>query len=497
MGTAEQFLGLSARERNAIAAEVMSARAFRLIYEDDPVAFAYDCFTWPEGQGLTHYQEEVLAALADKGRVAVRGPHGLGKTAMASVALLWFALTRDGDDWKAITTASVWRQLTQFLWPEVHKWSRRLRWETLGREPFDPRVELQKLHLVLSTGEAFAVASDDHTAIEGAHADRLLYIFDESKAIKDETFDAAEGAFSGAGAQPGMEAFAFAISTPGTPAGRFYDIHARKKGFEKWWTRHVTLKEAIKAKRIDVGWAMDRERQWGAESPVFANRVLGEFAADDEAGIIPLAWVEAAIERWRHWDGSGRKTTEFTGIGVDVADGGEDDTVFAFRFGPVISEIRRWEKGDTMATAGRVAAAMRKHPRKGKAVVDSIGVGAGVVARLKELKVRVSPFNAAERATGKDRSGEMEFSNKRSQAWWSMREMLDPQYGEDIMLPPDDAMVGDLVTPRYRILSGGKLQVESKDDIRRRLGRSTDAGDAVVMAFYSGGRGAKLRAFKA
>jgi hypothetical protein len=63
-----------------------------------------------------------VAALVKHHRVAARGPHGLGKTTLASWVVIWFALTRDGDDWKVITTASAWRQLEKFLWPEIHKW---------------------------------------------------------------------------------------------------------------------------------------------------------------------------------------------------------------------------------------------------------------------------------------------------------------------------------------------------------------------------------------
>ena len=92
-------------------------------------------------------------------------------------------------------TASVWRQLKTFLWPEVKKWESRLRWDRIGRPPFTPH-ELQYMTLQLRTGAVTTVASDTAAHIEGAHADQLLYVFDEAKAIKDDIFDAAEGAAS-------------------------------------------------------------------------------------------------------------------------------------------------------------------------------------------------------------------------------------------------------------------------------------------------------------
>jgi hypothetical protein len=120
--------------------------------------------------------------------------------------------------------------------------------------------------------------------------------------------------------------------------------------------------------------------------------------------------------------------------------------------------------------------------------VDVIGIGAGVVDRLREQRMAVEPFNAAEGTTRKDSSGELGFSNVRSQAWWELRELLDPAGGEPVALPPDDMLTGDLTAPHWRVLSGGRIQIESKDDIRKRLGRSTDSGDAVVQAFWSRSR---------
>jgi len=89
-----------------------------------------------------------------------------------------------------------------------------------------------------------------------------------------------------------------------------------------------------------------------------------------------------------------------------------------------------------------------------------------------------------ERTEARDRSGELGFANKRSAAWWAMRELLDPAADSVIALPPDDLLTGDLTAPHWRVMSGGHIQVEGKDEIRKRLGRSTDDGDAVVMAFW-------------
>lgn len=471
---------------DALAARIDTPDVSRHRFYDDPVGFAETCIRWPRKSRLTAYQREVLAAIPEHRKVAVRGPHGLGKTTTAAIAVLWFAATRElsGVDWKIATTAGAWRQLERYLWPEVNKWARKLNWDAVGCMPWSERSELLSLNLKLRHGQAFAVASDNPALIEGAHADAVLYIFDESKAIVPATFDAAEGAFSGAGSG-GLEAFALAMSTPGEPNGRFYEIHQRKPGLEDWWARHVTVDEAVAAGRIDVGWVEQRRKQWGDGSALFANRVLGEFHSSDEDGVIPLAWLEAANERWAVWDAAGRPTAPgVRTVGVDVARSGSDDTVMAVLDGAVVTELRRSSREDTMATTGRVIGIVSSTPGR-VPIVDVIGVGAGVVDRLREVGLRVVAFNAAESTGRLDRSGELGFTNVRAAAWWRLRELLDPAYGSGLALPPDDALTGDLTAPHWRVASTGRIQIESKDDIRKRIGRSPDAGDAVVQAAWT------------
>jgi hypothetical protein len=453
-------------------------------YYDDPVGFAHDCIDWGDGEGLTEYQEEVLDGIPRRKRVAVRGPHSLGKSGIAAIAVHWFALTRDaaGVDWKIPATAGSWHQLTQYLFPEIHKWAGRLKWDKVrdGR-PFSRAHELQNLNLRLAHGSAFAGASANAALIEGAHADSLLFLFDEAKAIPSATFDACEGALGGTG-----EAFALALSTPGAPSGRFYDICKRKPGYEDWHPVHVTLERAIAAGRISEEWAQQRARQWGIASAIYQNRVLGEFYASDEDSVIPLSWAEAAVARWHAWADAGRPASGAAflprTVGVDVARTGQDRTVLAIRNGPVITELRRSVREDTMATTGRTKAILDADPTR-TAVVDVIGIGAGVVDRLREQHAKVVAFNASGASKARDSTREFRFVNKRSEAWWTLRQALDPSGDPDICLPDDEMLLGDLSAPHWSVTSGGRIQVEGKDDIRKRLGRSTDDGDAVVMAY--------------
>jgi hypothetical protein len=437
-------------------------------YQNDPLAWLHDHMDFA-GDAPAEYQERILNDLFAHSRVAVRAPRGSGKTTPAAWALLHFANTRT-DDWKVPTTAGSWLQLSKFLWPEVHKWAKRLRWDRLGRDPYSLRTELLQLRLSLPGGEAFAINSDQPSLLEGAHARSMLAIVDEGKAVPDASWDAIEGYFS----DPG-EKRVLALSVPGAPAGRFYDICTRRPGLEDWHPIHVTIDQAVAAGRVRPEWVAQRRQQWGEDSALFKNHVLAEFGGEED-GVIPLSWVEAAVDRWRTL--LAMPAPEIAG--VDVADEGADRTVVALRAGDVIVSVKDLGGGDTMLTAERVAL------YGCEVVVDSIGVGAGVLARLRQLLPgKVSGFVASERSDRKDRTGEFGFINKRAAAWWNLRELLEPP--SELCLPDDPMLLGDLTAPRWREVSGGKIGIEAKDDIRKRLGRSTDYADSVAMAMFDGG----------
>ena len=463
----------------------------------DPAGFAAACFDWTAAgrgadesagdgpQGLAAYQADIMTLLAGHHRVAVRGPRGLGKSTLGSIVVLWFALTREaaGIDWKIVTTAGSWPQLKHYFWPEVHKWAGLIRWDIVRDSRPLRKDELMRHQLRLTHGEASAAAPSDSAKIEGAHASAILIMFDEAKLIPAATWDAIEGALSGRG-----EALALALSTPGDPQGRFYDIHSRRRGLEDWTARHVTLDEAVKAGQISRKWADQRIRQYGLQSQFVQNHVLGEFHAGDDDTVIPLRWIEDAVARWQQWDDDRRPVLEGPHVvGVDVGSTGPDQTVLAIRRGPVLTELRRFSRADTMTTTGRVKGLLDADPEM-TAVIDAIGVGAGVVDRLREQKARVEPFTASRSAGARrDISGEFRYSDQRSYSWWKLREALDPARNPVICLPDDDLLIGDLCAPKWKVESGARIKVESKDDIRKRLGRSTDTADAAILAWIQDG----------
>ena len=464
----EQFLAEAAVEARRRHAAIHIPQKFINTYSNNPAAFVHDCIVFPRDAAPTIYQSEILEEWPDRKRIALRGPHGLGKTALMAWSTLWGVLT--APDVKVPTTASSWRQLTKFLWPEIHKWARRLKWYMLGREPFS-QYELQTLSLKLGpTREAFAVASNNSDLVEGAHADRVIYCYDEAKAIPVKTWDATEGAFASG------DALALAVSTPGDSSGRFYEICSKKPGYADWWHRHVTLDEAIAAGRITQDWVDARRKQWGVDSPVFQARVLGEFPDQGDDSLIRLSWIEQAREQDFKPDPENKK------MGVDVARFGSDDSVLMWADGDAVMGADIIHGQDTMTIAGRTKAT--KYP----ANIDTIGVGAGVYDRLQELGYDCYDVNVATSAINSE-----DYYNLRAEAYWNLREKFKDEEIDLSRLPQEvyDRLSGELTAIKYTYTSKGQIKIVPKETMKKELGWSPDLADALMLC-YAVRRGGRL-----
>ena len=180
-----------------------------------------------------------------------------------------------------------------------------------------------------------------------------------------------------------------------------------------------------------------------------------------------------------------------THVGFDIARFGGDVTVFAPRSANVVYECIEKGSQDTMETAGDIVAFQRNN-QGSIGIIDIIGLGAGVYDRCQEVYEEqdwanvdmIFPFIASMRTEWTDTSEQLQFRDSRSAAWWNMRQLLDPAYESKIILPDDRELRAELVAPGYTSLSDGRIKVEPKEDIRTRLGRSTNRADAVIMSFW-------------
>ena len=226
--------------------------------------------------------------------------------------------------------------------------------------------------------------------------------------------------------------------------------------------------------------------------PLRSQMLNGDFAAgieDDPWQVIPTAWIEASMARWKRPD----ILPEMDSLGVDVARGGKDSTVIARRHGPWFDELLAYPGSatpDGPMVAGLSVAAVRNNA---PIHIDIIGVGSSPYDFLKVANQQVIGVNVAESAQGLDKSGMLKFANQRSEHWWRMREALDPANNEGIALPPDKRLLADLCAPRWNP-RGSIVYVESREEIIKRLGRSPDYASAVLLALMDTPKRSKIYA---
>lgn len=217
--------------------------------------------------------------------------------------------------------------------------------------------------------------------------------------------------------------------------------------------------------------------------PLRSQLKHGSFTAgkkDQERQVIPTAWIDAAMARWS----PDRIKAPMSAMGVDVAQGGNDKTILAPLHGTAFAEL---VARDGKATPnGPSVAALIVETRRGRAVpvIDCTGGWGGSVRDIMTAQdIKSISFVASEGCDLRTKGGgELGFYNMRALAWWRFREALDPETGDDVALPPDQALRAELAMPTWEVRKD-KILVESKDAIRDRLGRSTDRADAVLMAW--------------
>jgi hypothetical protein len=175
-----------------------------------------------------------------------------------------------------------------------------------------------------------------------------------------------------------------------------------------------------------------------------------------------------------------------TALGVDVARGGKDKTVLTPRYANWFGE-QICRPGASTPNGQAVVKLIIEH-REGKAAinVDVIGIGTAPQDVAEMSGLAITPMNSAASSTAKDKSGQLSFVNRRAEWWWKLREALDPESGEDLAIPPDRELLADLTAPRWRLMARG-IQIESKDEIKARIGRSPDKGESLLYAFANAG----------
>lgn len=316
--------------------------------------------------------------------------------------------------------------------------------------------------------ESFSVArtarKEKPEALQGLHSVHTLVIGDEASGIEDVIFEAGRGALSG------DNAWVVLASNPTRSSGFFFETHHKLR--DLWATMHVNAEEVplVSKQYLD-----EIAYQYGADSNYYRVAVLGEFPKSEDDVVIPLELCESALVR----DVKPFGTPVW---GVDVARFGSDRTVLVKRrANSTIAKHSSWHGTDTMQTAGRIYAEWNEtlpEERPTNIFVDVIGIGAGVQDRLMELGLPSIGINVAESAAVNDL-----YMRLRDELWFRARRWLEKK---DCKLVPDETLIAELSLPKYKYTSTGKLQVESKDDLKKRYPRSPDVADAFCLTFADG-----------
>lgn len=357
---------------------------------------------------------------------------------------------------KILTTAPTWFQVENLLWSEVRK--------ILARSLFAGMCHAALTSIKL-TDEWFAIglSTNDATRFQGIHAPYVLIVFDEATGVATEIWEAAEGVAVGS-----RDRF-LAIGNPTDPTSEF----KRKCDSDLWHVINLSSEQhpnVLSGREIVPGavtkdWIDERLHEYGGkDTALYRARVLGLFPEQGDDMLISLADVERAQKRWVQPSGIAEA------LGCDVARFGSDETITIELFEDGSVDVPKAFHGQNlMETAGRVKASDAKL----KAVDDS-GLGGGVTDRLREQGVEVLAYLAGEKAYDAER-----FINRRAETWWLIREALKK---DEISLPPDNKLAADLTNIKFTYTSKGQIKLESKDDIKKRIGRSPDRGDALAIA---------------
>lgn len=220
--------------------------------------------------------------------------------------------------------------------------------------------------------------------------------------------------------------------------------------------------------------------------PLRSQLLKGDFQASAVPNpwqVIPTEWVRLAQRRWTQRT---RPITPLTAVGIDPSRGGRDRSTLAKRYDNWFDEIKTWE-GVEIKDGAIMAEKARQEIGEVKPNyinIDIGGIGSSAYDHLKPMYENVRPFNGAEGSEYRDKSGKLKMRNKRAEAYWRMREALDPDTGDDMALPPSTELLADLCSARYSVSSAG-VTIEEKEDIKKRIGRSPDMGESVIYANYS------------
>lgn len=446
----------------------------------DPLRHVLVSYPWGSGQlkgreGPQQWQQDFLEELGREVRArgfdgtlpvapiqfSTASGHGIGKSAIVAWLIRWIMDTRPFS--KGVVTANTGEQLRTKTWAELAKWHSMgltSHWYTLNSGSGSLNMYHNEYR---ETWRVDGVTSreENSEAFAGLHAANAtpFYVFDEASAIPDKIFEVREGGLTDG------EPMTFDFGNPTRNSGRFYQnmVGRFRDGYIRRFIDSRDVEQTNKG--LFEQWAAD----YGEDSDFFKVRVKGQFPSAGSLQFIPVDTVEACIEREVHV-----APDDPLVMGVDVARFGDDSSVIWMRQGRDAATPGRhvYQKMDTMQLVGEVAR-FANEKRPDAIFVDGGGVGGPVIDRLRQLGFDVIEVNFGAKATQRG------FVNMRAQMWANLKQAI----ADGIRLPDDEDLVTDLTGVEYGYNIRNEIQLERKEDMKKRGLKSPDLADALALTY--------------
>ena len=449
-----------------------------------PLGYAIECC----GIVPTYQQAEILNAIPKYRFVAVRSGHGIGKSKLIGILVNWYMDTqkRPGHSCRIPITGAAYDQLKDIVLPEISnvnegKWKILSQNYELTSDAFYHRGERENWFASLRTARA-----DNPTALQGFH--NCLYIMEEAFGIPEPIFEVARGAMGD------PESFGLMVGNPTSNAGYVYN--AFHSPTSVWHCLHFSSADSLSDTEYSYPyidplgnivtithrgrqtrqWVEDMKAEFGEESNTYRIRVLGEFASGANDTVIESQWLRNVRSNPDPADLKERKIV----MGVDVARSGDDDTAICIRQGRKILHIESWHIPDTTVSRQRIEARYREFSCD-SAWIDIIGVGAGIYDEMRHAgRYRVYPVTVSNTAP---EDSDAKCKLLRDFLWWKGRKFFkkgNAVFSGDGKAEEWSGLETELTTPTYSY-KGGKVVVESKEDLKKRGFRSPNRADAFLM----------------
>jgi hypothetical protein len=443
-----------------------------------------DPLGWARSRGIFWWsaQRAIAESVERNKRTVVQAGHAVGKSFTAAGLGGWWVDTK--ADAMVITTAPTYDQVHGILWEEIRALHARLGLPGKALATDEWKIDGRQVAIGRKPPDSAAGTDFDPATFQGYHrTGGVLVILDEAGGIPEWLWNAVETVTTTDNCR------ILAIGNPDNPGSHFAKVCT--PGHPGWHQLKISVFDSpnftgeevpaeVSRALVTPAWASDRAAEWGEDDYKYISKVLAEFPSDHPRQVVSVADI-LACQFPEVWPPEALLPVQ---LGIDVGGGGDETVIRELRG---VRAGREWsERSEQPETIGRLALRAINETGATSVKVDSIGVGAGVVGELRNMAARgdhhaqVHGVNVAEQATDPRK-----YVNLRAELWWEIGRVGSQQRTWDLSaMEHSDVTVAQLLTPRYFEDAKGRIQIEPKDDIRARTGRSPDNAEALLLAAY-------------